>query len=145
MRYLKPFITPLLLILACLFTAPMTHAGEKEDRAEINKLITVKNWKDLEKTLGGNTTLTTLNLGMNQIGAEGAKAIGSALEKNTTLTTLNLWENNIGFEGAKAIGSALEKNTTLTTLDLRCNRIGAEMRKTLIAITKSKPGFILSL
>ena len=66
---------------------------------------------------------------MNQIGDEGAQAIGQALERNQvrelfsffilishlfyssqTLTTLNLGFNQVGAKGAQAIGQALERN-----------------------------------
>ena len=73
-----------------------------------------------------NTTLTTLDLSWNNIGVEGATALGVALHHNTTLTTLNLKYNNIGAEGATALGVALHHNTTLTTLNLNNNNIGAE-------------------
>ena len=46
----------------------------------------------------------------NEIGAEGAKAIGEALKVNTSLTEIDLNNNNIGVEGAKAIGEALKVN-----------------------------------
>jgi len=74
-------------------------------------------------------TLTTLDLGGNQIRAEGAQAIAQALEKNQvreifsffisisysfylsqTLTILNLRLNKIRAEGAQAIAQALERN-----------------------------------
>jgi len=70
-----------------------------------------------------------LNLKLNQIGAEGAQAIGEALQINQvgykfnsfasitslfflrqTLTTLNLEENQMENTGAQVIGQALERN-----------------------------------
>ena len=77
--------------------------------------------------IGLNTTwinLQTLNMGYNEIGAEGA----TALSKNTTWTnlqTLNLEWNSIGEEGA----TALSHNTFWThpqTLNMGYNEIGAE-------------------
>ena len=53
-----------------------------------------------------NTSLTSINLSTNNIGAEGAKTIGEALKVNTSLTRIGLNTNNIGTEGAKAIGEA---------------------------------------
>ena len=61
-----------------------------------------------------NTSLTEINLGGNNIGDEGGKAIGEALKVNTSLTEINLGDNKIGDEGAKAIGEALKVNTSLT-------------------------------
>ena len=44
--------------------------------------------------------VTTLNIGDNQIGDEGATQIASALNVNTTLQNLILDENQIGDNGA---------------------------------------------
>ena len=73
-----------------------------------------------------NTTLTTLHLNGNNIGAKGAVALAEALLGNTTLTTLDLYLNSIGSEGAVALSEALLGNTTLRTLLLGRNDIGAE-------------------
>ena len=37
---------------------------------------------------------------------------------DTSLTSINLWGNDIGAEGAKAIAEALKSNTSLTSIDL---------------------------
>jgi Ran GTPase-activating protein 1 len=60
--------------------------------------------------------MTTLHLGLNQIGAEGAIAIAEALKVNAVLTELSLWINNIGPEGAIAIAEALKVNAVLKNL-----------------------------
>ncbi len=65
-----------------------------------------------------NTTLTTLNLQGNGIGADTAVVLVGALKGNTNLTTLILTGNAIGAEGAAALADALKFNTTLRTLDL---------------------------
>jgi Leucine-rich repeat (LRR) protein len=83
--------------------------------------------QELVKALATNITLTTLNVGGNQIGDEGA----IALSANTTLTTLSVEGNQIGDKGAKAIAA----NTTLTTLNLESNEIGVEGAKALSANT----------
>ena len=92
--------------------------------------------KYIAEALKENTSLTTLNLLDNNIGAAGAKDIAEALKVNTSLTTLNLLSttlifgrNNIVAAGAKDIAEALKENTSLTTLDLSWNYIGdAEAR-----------------
>ena len=81
-------------------------------------------------------TLTTLGLGKNQIGDEGGKAIGQALQTNKvtqtmilfnfyhihlslfiqTLTTLNLNWNQIGYEGRQHLLSLTKKRITLNVL-----------------------------
>jgi hypothetical protein len=78
-----------------------------------------------------NESLTSLNLGYNKIGVEGAKAIAQALEKNESLTSLYLMNNKIGAEGAKALAQALEKNESLTSLDFWNNKIGDEGAKAI--------------
>jgi internalin A len=107
---------------------------------------------DEARALATLTKLTTLNLGRNQIGAEGARAL-SALTK---LTSLNLDDNQIGAEGARALASltkltslslfesligdegarALATLTKLTTLNLGRNQIGDEGARALAALTK---------
>ena len=47
----------------------------------------------------------TLDLSANLIGPEGAQAIAEVLKANTVLTNLELYGNNIGDDGARAIGS----------------------------------------
>ncbi|KAF9300443.1 hypothetical protein BGZ91_009807, partial [Linnemannia elongata] len=70
-----------------------------------------------------NSTLTTLCLGSNKIGSNGAKALAEALKTNSTLTNLNLQSNSIGDNGAQALSEALKTNSALTTLNLRGNSI----------------------
>ena len=75
--------------------------------------------------------VTSLNLHVvsNNIGAEGAKAVGDSLAKFQQIThlVLRLDHNNIGAEGAKAVGDSLAKLEQITNLnlDLRSNNIGA--------------------
>eukprot|EP00808_Paulinella_micropora_P023624 g11902.t1 len=71
-----------------------------------------------------NNTLQTLDLYNNNIGPDGAKAIGKALELNQTLRELNLRYNKIGDDGANAIGEALKVNTTVQTLNIGYNNLG---------------------
>ena len=82
-------------------------------------------YKNVEEVVGAGRTkqlrdglLTKINLYYNNIGDEGAKAIGEALKVNTSLTEINLNGNKIGVEGGKAIGEALKVNTSLTEIDL---------------------------
>jgi hypothetical protein len=87
----------------------------------------------LTSTTENNATLTTLFLGNNNIGDEGARALAAALDNNATLTRLDLDGNNIGAEGARALAAALDKNATLTTLFLGNNNIGDEGARALAA------------
>ena len=74
--------------------------------------------------LESNNILQKLYLYNNNIGPEGAVALGRALESNNTLQELYLNNNNIGPEGAVALGRALESNITLQILVLSNNNIG---------------------
>ncbi|KAL4462523.1 hypothetical protein ABPG74_000353 [Tetrahymena malaccensis] len=71
----------------------------------------------------------------NNIGSEGAKALGQEIAKCPTLSTLtlDLQYNKIGSEGAKALGQEIAKCPTLSTLtlDLYSNNIGSEGAKAL--------------
>ena len=55
--------------------------------------------------------VTTLDLGYNSIGPEGALAIAEALKINATLTTLVLRYNTMGDAGAGAVRDAVEDRT----------------------------------
>ena len=81
--------------------------------------------------------VTTLFLGINNIGDEGAKVIAEALKVHAVLTTLRLDNNKIGVEGAKAIAEALKVNAVLTTLSLNYNQIGDEGAKAIAEALKS--------
>ena len=85
--------------------------------------------KYLAEALKDNTTLTSLYLVGNYIGYSGINALAGALKDNTTLTSLDLGGNDIGYSGAKYLAEALKDNITLTSLDLNGNNIGdAEVR-----------------
>eukprot|EP00808_Paulinella_micropora_P009962 g29212.t1 len=71
-----------------------------------------------------NKTLQALGLRSNNIGDDGAKAIGEALEANNSIRSIDLRSNIIGDEGAKAIVLALQANQVLQTLIIAGNNIG---------------------
>ena len=83
--------------------------------------------------------LTTLYLGANSIGYDGAQAIAEALKVNPVLTELNLELNGIGPEGAMAIAEALKVNPVLTELNLRSNSIGGDGAKAIAEALKVNP------
>ena len=82
-------------------------------------------------------TLTTLILGNNNIGYNGAIAISEAVKINKTLTLLDLRCCNIGYDGAIAIAEAVKKNKTLTLLDLRDCNIGYRGAKAIAEALKT--------
>ena len=69
----------------------------------------------------------------NNIGPEGAVALGRGLESNNTLLHLNLRDNNIGNDGAVAIIGGIARNNTNTRLsrlhlsDNNITRLPAEL------------------
>jgi hypothetical protein len=75
----------------------------------------------LSAALSTNSTVTTLNLGFNNLGDEGAAMVAAGLEKNVALTSLELSSNNIRLVGAQALARALTTNTSLRTLNLALN------------------------
>ncbi|KAG0337115.1 hypothetical protein BG000_005814 [Podila horticola] len=77
-----------------------------------------------DRVLKTNSTLTTLNLGMNSIGDNGGLALAETLKINSTLTTLDLESNSIEDNGAQVLSDALKTNSTLTALKLPNNSIG---------------------
>lgn len=77
----------------------------------------------LAEALKVNTTLTSLYIYFNNLGAASAGLLAGALKVNTTLTTLDLFLNNIGDAGAAALAAMLKVNRTLTSVSLGCNNI----------------------
>ena len=61
----------------------------------------------------------------NQIGDEGAQALGAALQVNQSIQLLNLERNKIGTASAQALGDALQVNQSIQKLELSHNKIGA--------------------
>ena len=110
-----------------LFTKLANTFGKSLDLTEIGiPFMSRTRIAAFSQALAVNTSLTTLNLSDNYIGAEGAFSLSQALAVSTSLTTLNLSDNSIFDEGATSLSQALAVNTSLTTLDLSLNYIGAE-------------------
>jgi Ran GTPase-activating protein (RanGAP) involved in mRNA processing and transport len=85
----------------------------------------------LAETLRLNTTLTSHNLGENDLGEGEGRALAEALRLNTTLASLDLGLNGLGEGEGRALAETLRLNTTLTSLDLSDNGIGQEVRSVL--------------
>ncbi|XP_068753267.1 protein NLRC3-like [Montipora capricornis] len=110
-----------------LYTKLVYAFGKSLDLTEIRTdLVSRTRIATFSQVLTVNTSLTTLHLSHNSIGAEGATSLSQALAVNTSLTTLNLSGNSIDAEGATSLSQALAINTSLTTLTLFGNSIGAE-------------------
>jgi hypothetical protein len=82
--------------------------------------------RTLAQTLRVNTTISSPNLGWNNLRWRGAgvtaggrtlQALAQILRVNTTISSLNLGWNNLGEGGERALAEALRVNTTLTSLE----------------------------
>ena len=78
----------------------------------------------LAVALIGNTQVTTVWLGANEIGAVGAQALSVALKVNTVLKVLSVAGNSIGDAGVISLAEALKVNTVLSAFILRSNNFG---------------------
>ena len=81
------------------------------EHVKIAVVCSVNLFPNLEAALKGvfNRVLTTLNLGYNSIGVEGAKAIANSLKSGmAVLTKLNLNYNSMGDAGKKAVRDAVK-------------------------------------
>jgi len=76
-----------------------------------------------------NSILKMLTLSNNQIGDEGAIALGEGLKVNTSLLALALHNNHIGDKGAIALNKNVLVNSTLKTLSLRNNKIRISVKE----------------
>ena len=61
------------------------------------------------------------------------------------MTTLYLGANSIGDDGAQAIAEALKVNPVLTKLDLEFNNLGDAGKKAVRDAVKDRSGFVLQL
>lgn len=82
----------------------------------------------IARSLKGNTSLTSLNLSSNKLGVASATLVHSL--KGTKVAKLDLGDNEIGDDGAEAIGKALP-GTNVTKIFLPSNGISAAGAKAL--------------
>ena len=70
------------------------------------------------KAMAGNTVMTSLGLGGNNLGEEGAEAVAAMVGRNTALRSMSIGNNNLGDAGVEALEDALGKECRLLELDL---------------------------
>jgi Ran GTPase-activating protein (RanGAP) involved in mRNA processing and transport len=87
--------------------------------------------QQLADALRGNTSLTAIDLGGNELGAQGVKYIADALRVNTSLTTVYLGGNEIGDQGAQYLADALRVNSSLNAIYIESNNISAQGARSL--------------
>ena len=95
--------------------------------------------------LADSLTITTINIGSQNIGAEGGKALADTL---VTITTIDINYNTIGNEGTKALAYTRKvlvifpiTNITISTINLHLNNVdndGATILKKAITIINTK-------
>ena len=91
----------------------------------------------LAKYVNDKSKLTKLVLSYNEIGDNGARALGEALKKNKSLKDLNLNKCGIGTEGGRALAAALGK-AVLTECSLLKNELDVESATMLAKIGTEK-------
>ena len=65
-----------------------------------------------------------------------AAQLADAIAKNKALTTLDLGGNNIGPEGVKALAAVLKGHEALRSLELGYNPLGPAGTKTIVDVAK---------
>ncbi|EAR91525.3 kinase domain protein (macronuclear) [Tetrahymena thermophila SB210] len=99
------------------------------------KKIKIRRMEDLYKIKEFQFEDVEIDFHNNNIGAEGAKDLGTGIAQCNNITTLTLYlsGNNIGAEGAKDLGTGIAQCNNITTLMLYLeqNNIGAEGAKDL--------------
>ena len=80
----------------------------------------------IEYVLKCRSTLKSLDVSWNALGADACECVSRGLRENRRLEFLSLAWNGVGDEGGKRIGEALEVNRSLTELDLSRCRLGCD-------------------
>lgn len=85
----------------------------------------------IANAIARSKTLTSLNLGKNAIGDEGAKAV-AAVMRQSKLVNLSLFNTNLGLAGAKALAGAIQDFApSLKKLNLQYNALRGDSKKVL--------------
>ncbi|XP_062895925.1 LOW QUALITY PROTEIN: NACHT, LRR and PYD domains-containing protein 12-like [Mobula hypostoma] len=124
----------------------LVSAALRDSECKIQKLwlwnvgLTDSGAGDLNATLGGNPSLTVLNLNNNKLEDLGVKLVSAALKKSRCkLQELGLRDVGLTDSGAKDLASALSTNPSLTELNLNDNKLGDSGVKLLSeALKKAK-------
>jgi len=100
---------------------------------------------ELGEALADNTALMMLDLNQyNEVGDDGAAALGKALSKNRSLKALFVANNAVSEDGAESLAEALDPleggNDSLQSLDLGANEIGVAGAKALAKALKHNKG-----
>ena len=83
----------------------------------------------LPEKWGATRSLTSLDLGGNNLGVEGSSLIARALGQTDRLRLLWLDNNRIGATGGASIARALRENESLTMLDISNNMLALDVKR----------------
>ena len=78
---------------------------------------------------GAKRTLTSLDLGGNNLGPEGTTVLARALANASQLQLLWLDENKLGARGGTALAKSLKQNSSLTMLDISNNMLALDTHR----------------
>ena len=106
----------------------------------LNNMIGASAATELARAVVGLTNLETLCLAHNELGATGATALAPSLVSLTRLRSLDLSRNLIACDGATALATALRALTELTELNIDANAIGAHGFASLDAAVRHSRG-----
>lgn len=81
----------------------------------------INEMEGIAEALKTNTTLTSLNLGRNDLSVNDLKLLCNALNHNNHITDLDLQQNDININGAIELAMMLQVNPHITSLNLRFN------------------------
>jgi hypothetical protein len=105
-----------------------------------NNMIGASAATELARAIVGLTKLESLCLAHNELGATGATALAPSLVALTRLRSLDLSRNLIACDGATALATALRALTELTELNIDANAIGAHGFASLDAAVRHSRG-----
>eukprot|EP00961_Rhodomonas_salina_P029216 393841-Rhodomonas_salina.1 len=88
--------------------------------------LSLSSAKLLADALASHESLTMLDLGQNELGAQGVEAVCNALIHNSFLRTLGLANTKMGDQGATAMAHVMRINSCLTEVYLNSNGIQQE-------------------
>ena len=103
--------------------------------------------KALAPALAASASLTNLDLYNNSLKDEGVKVICEALQSNkeTKLASLNVGFNDVGIVGAKAVAAMAAVVASMTSLDVCDNSLGEEGKAVLRTAVEGRSKFELKL
>lgn len=82
---------------------------------------------------------------MNELEAEAAKVLASAINNSGSLKSIDLASNELGADGAKALVDGEAFMGSLTECDLRENLLDDQSKQILRDSVRSRPSFKLRL